>query len=201
MRLAVFFDRDDTLLRTNLDCLMYITQPEQINPVQGVSHALSKLSEVGAKLFVATNQNCISEGIITSTGVSNLNDAMVAAFAEDGIFITSVAVAHGNRTDYEKAQSKGALIRGLRSIHAPDVPVENCWMVGDKWSDMKAGKIAGYRTIHLWYPDSYIVDYLEDEEIHEAAKVMRGPMPVIDVPHFCASNMEEVVKIILSSGP
>jgi histidinol-phosphate phosphatase family protein len=198
--LAVFFDRDDTLLRASLDCRYYITRPDEINPVQGVCDALRKLSAVHAKLFVVTNQNCISAGIMSSMAVATLNDIMVAGFAEKGIVITSVAFAHGNKSPYDKAQAKGELIAGLRRIHCPEGLLEHCWMVGDRWDDMKAGKIAVCRTIHLWYPDSFILDYVEDEEIQAAAKVMRGPKPDIEngLADYFAGDMEEVAHIILS---
>lgn len=202
MKTAVFFDRDDTLLRANLDCLYYITRPGEINPVQGVCGALSKLSAVDARLFVVTIQNCISDGVVAASSVARLHDEMVARFGVEGVAIQNVICTHGHQTPYEKAQAKATLIMGLRRLDCPDVPIKDCWMVGDSWYDMKAGKIAGCRTIHLWYPDSYIVDYVEDEEIVEAAKVMRGPKPDMEpgLADFFASDMEEVVRIILSLG-
>ena len=202
MKPFVFFDRDDTLLRTNLDCRYYITRPDEINPVQGVLGALRGLSAVGAKLFVVTNQNCISDGIVSARCIYLLHDVMVNRFAEDGVYITNVAETHGNKTPFEKAQAKADLIAGLQAMQCRWVPLDECWMVGDSWNDMKAGKIAGCRTIHLWYPDSYMVDYIEDSEIVESAKVMRGDKPDMEkgLADFFASDMEEVVRIILSLG-
>ena len=58
---ALFLDRDDTLVYDE----GYMSRPEQLVLLPGVSEALSRARAAGCKLFLLTNQSGIGRGYYT----------------------------------------------------------------------------------------------------------------------------------------
>jgi D-glycero-D-manno-heptose 1,7-bisphosphate phosphatase len=188
---ALFFDRDDTLNLCNLKGLYYVTKPEQLELAPGVAEALRNLGGAGYTLYCVTNQHCIREEIITWADLGRINQKLNEL---TGFEIAEIAVCYGEKGP-EKAKAKAALILAI-CARERWLPSES-WMVGDQESDIEAGKMAGCKTIHLWYPDSYIHG---DSETKKAALALRGEKPETDAD-FEASSMEEVTEIILGAQP
>ena len=58
-----------------------------------------------------------------------------------------------------------------------NVPVSGCWMIGDHYTDMEAGRLAGFRRIFLSYGFGETRDETPDytvDKFSEIANVIRG---------------------------
>jgi D-glycero-D-manno-heptose 1,7-bisphosphate phosphatase len=145
LRRAVFLDRDGVLNRDRGD----VSRPEDFEWMPGVMHALRALRRAGWALVVATNQPGIARGLYGPAEFDNLTAWMHSELARHGITLDAVyhcphladapLAAWRRQCDCHKP-SPGMLRRAVRDLglHLPA-----CVMIGDKPSDIRAGRAAG----------------------------------------------------------
>lgn len=97
---AVFLDRDGTIIEDR----GVLKDPCEIFFFPDTVKALQKLQE-HYLLFIVTNQSGVAEGSDSLEDVKRVNDAVVAALAEEGIEITAVFVCPHHRRDNAPASS------------------------------------------------------------------------------------------------
>lgn len=73
MNRAVFFDRDDTLIRN----VPYLKNDELIEIPQGLEVYLSRLKQVGFLLFIISNQSGVARGLLTPEDVEKVNKKLL----------------------------------------------------------------------------------------------------------------------------
>lgn len=147
MKKAVFFDRDGTL---NMDDghtydRMIIT----LFPDAPVS--LKKLQDAGFLLVVVTNQGGIETGKYTEEQVIEINSRMEKLFSEDGVKLDSIKYCPHN----SRALPENRWCRCMKpntgmiddAVEEFDIDRNRSWMIGDKTSDILAGKKANLKTI------------------------------------------------------
>lgn len=150
-RAAVFLDRDGVIIEDSPD---YITSVEQVRLLPRAAEAIRLLNQARIPVVVVTNQAAVARGLITETILAAINNRVrsllhVAAgatidalyycpFHPDGT-VERYAMASRNRKP-----EPGMLLDAAADLH---LDLEKCVMVGDKASDIEAGRRAGCRSV------------------------------------------------------
>lgn len=146
----MFLDRDGTLIK---DC-GYLSEPERVELLPGVKETLQLLKQKGWLFFLVTNQSGIGRGYFTMKEVDACNARMLELLEVDENFFSRVCISTGtpdNPDDYRKPSPK-FIFECMNDYH---LDPHNCWMVGDRSSDVLAGKKAGIHTISLGIEDEH----------------------------------------------
>jgi D-glycero-D-manno-heptose 1,7-bisphosphate phosphatase len=137
-RRAVFLDRDGTI---NLDP-GYLSRPEQMQLLPGVGEALASLRRAGFALVVVSNQSGVGRGIIALEAMTRIHSRMEELLAPFGVQIDAYSLCfHRPDDDCECRKPKPKLI--IDGALAVGAELSTSYMVGDKLSDLHAGRAAG----------------------------------------------------------
>ncbi len=140
---AVFFDRDDTLIRN----IPYLSDPARIEPIDGAGEALKRLREAGFLLFLFTNQSGIGRGYfgLAEAEACNLETERRLGLSPgfDGICIAPETPEEP--PVYRKPSPR--YIEEMIQQHCLDR--NHVWMVGDRESDVEAGRRAGVNCVRI----------------------------------------------------
>ncbi len=134
MSKALFLDRDGTLILDK----HYLADPAGVELIPGVAAALSRARSLGYRLFILTNQSGIGRGLYTLDAVHRCNDRMDELLGLprpiwDGICI---APESPEQPSLHRKPSPAYL---LEMIAQHRLNPAQCWMVGDRESDIDAG--------------------------------------------------------------
>lgn len=141
---AIFLDRDGTIIYD----AGYPKDPEELQLMPGVLDALAFLRKKGFKLIIVSNQSGIGRGILTYEDVNRINDHLVSILRSKGITIDGIYYC-------PHAPDEGCICRKpspymlKRGAIDHGVDLLESFMIGDKKSDIEAGKAAGCRTIFI----------------------------------------------------
>ncbi|MCG3188356.1 MAG: D-glycero-beta-D-manno-heptose-1,7-bisphosphate 7-phosphatase [Burkholderiaceae bacterium] len=145
MRRAVFLDRDGVITVDR----GYTHRVEDFELVPGSAQALALLQRAGWRLVVVTNQSGIARGLYTSEDYERFTAHMRAALASEGVRFDAVLhcphLPDATVASYRQAcdcrkPAPGMLLRAAREWSI-DLPASA--MIGDRLSDVQAGRSAG----------------------------------------------------------
>ena len=162
MKIAVFLDRDGTLIRH----VHYLHRPEDVELLSGVRESLFHLKSAGGNLFLFTNQSGVGRGLFTMDAVEAVNQRMLELIGLGNDLFTEICVATeapGQPTIYRKPSPRFI----LEIMAKYGISKENAVMVGDNPSDWEAGLNAGIQSIAVRSP----VQTEHSEEIRSSLKV------------------------------
>lgn len=178
---AIFMDRDNTLIEDP----GYISSPDQVKLLPGVSKALIELRKMGYILIVVTNQSAVARGIVTEQVLEEIHEKMRSLLAHEGAYLDKiyycpyhpdgVVPKYRRESDLRKPQP-GMILRAADEL---DIDLDNSWMVGNSPRDITAGLSADCKTILIQ---------------SSANPTIRKPTD--PVPDEKAVNIKEVVNII-----
>jgi D,D-heptose 1,7-bisphosphate phosphatase len=140
MQPAIFLDRDGTLM----DDDGYVGNPERVRIFPGVPEALARLKARAFLTIIVTNQSGIARGFFSDAdfhAVQRRFEELVGPRLIDAIYYCA---DHPERTTERRKPGCGMLLEAARD-HAIDIA--RSWMIGDRGSDIEAGRRAGCRTI------------------------------------------------------
>ena len=144
---ALMLDRDGVINRRVVGG--YVTRWEDFEFLPGVIEAIGKFAQRFKFIFIVTNQQCVSKGLITLEHLDEIHDRMCEEIERqggriDGVFVcTQLATEPGN---FRKPHPQ--MVFTAKSLH-PDLDLTKCIMVGDSDSDVEFGHNAGTRTIFI----------------------------------------------------
>lgn len=141
---AVFLDRDGTLIED----VGYPRDPDEVRLLSGVPAALGRLAAAGLRLVVVSNQSGIGRGLIRTEEASAVHDRLVADLGGQGIVLDGAKYcphAPGEGCDCRKP-APGMLLDAAAEL---DLDLGSSFMIGDKQSDVEAGRRAGCRATVL----------------------------------------------------
>jgi D-glycero-D-manno-heptose 1,7-bisphosphate phosphatase len=160
-RRAVFLDRDGVLNRAIVrDGKPH--PPRSLAELEIFSEAFSACADLrasGFSLIMVTNQPDVSRGTQALEAVEQINRAVSDALSLDDVRVCYHDDA--DRCDCRKP-APGLLLAAARDL---DIDLENSFMIGDRWKDIEAGRIARCKTILIAY------DYSERQAEGFDAKV------------------------------
>ncbi|MGE0867984.1 MAG: D-glycero-alpha-D-manno-heptose-1,7-bisphosphate 7-phosphatase [Kofleriaceae bacterium] len=148
MKRALFLDRDGTLI---VD-VGYPRDPERVALIPGVTEALRMLQQRFA-LIIVSNQSGVTRGKLTRAEADAVHARVIGLFGTEGIsFAGSYYCWHGPDEGCPCRKPRpGMLLDAARTL---GVDLACSVMVGDKLSDVEAGRAAGCQTQILFDPDA-----------------------------------------------
>lgn len=148
---AVFLDRDNTLVFDP----GYLSNPVDVQLLDGVAEGLALLVQAGFELVIVTNQAGVARGYFDESAVSAVNAEVVRQLSAAGIPIDAIyycpyhpegIVEPFNQNHPDRKPNPGMLLRASRDL---GIDLAQSWMIGDSVHDSEAGKRAGCRTIRI----------------------------------------------------
>jgi D-glycero-D-manno-heptose 1,7-bisphosphate phosphatase len=145
---AVFIDRDGTINEDK----GYVYRIEDFSFIPGTFEALRRLNQGKIQIYIVTNQSGIGMGAYTERDFEILTDHMMGEFKKQGIEVEDVLYCphhpDGTVARYRKycacrKPETGMLVQVLRR---KKFQKKNLAMIGDKNSDIEAGRRLGIRT-------------------------------------------------------
>lgn len=140
MNRAVFLDRDGTLIEEK----EYLSKPEQVVILQGVSKALKELQDAGFILIIVTNQSGIGRGYFTLGDVERVHAHLIRKFANAGVEFRKIYLA----PEAPDQPSRGRKPSPQFLFDARDefqIDLSQSFMIGDKLIDLECGWNAGVK--------------------------------------------------------
>jgi D-glycero-D-manno-heptose 1,7-bisphosphate phosphatase len=143
LRRGIFFDRDGVLNQAMVkEGRPYPpTDSDSTVITPGARDLLLKLKVQGYFLCVITNQPDVARGTRTKENVSAINDKIMASLPLDELKVCF----HDNKDNCACRKPKPGLILEAAKENAIDMP--SSWLIGDRSSDIEAGRRAGCQTI------------------------------------------------------
>jgi D,D-heptose 1,7-bisphosphate phosphatase len=142
MAKAVFLDRDGTI---NEDP-GYLAKPELMNLLPGVAEGLRKLKQDGFLLVLVTNQSGIGRGFFSKATLDEIHIRMQTLIEKE----SNVRLDHIDFCEHAPAAlcdcRKPRALMLTRSAEKLGIDLKRSYMVGDRETDLQAGKAAGCRA-------------------------------------------------------
>ncbi len=141
---AVFLDRDGTLIVDPPD--LCVDRMSKLHLFPDVLKAMKRLAKLNYRVFIVTNQAGIAEGRQTEKDFQRLNGVLVDLLESTGIKIAKTYYCpHADKDKCACRKPKPKLL--FDAAREFELDMKNSWSIGDRESDIKAGKAAGTRTI------------------------------------------------------
>jgi D-glycero-D-manno-heptose 1,7-bisphosphate phosphatase len=141
---AVFLDRDGTLIVDPPD--FRVDRIAKLHLFPDVFKAMKKLAELEYEVFIVTNQAGIAEGRLSEDDFKRLNDVFIELIEPTGVRV--------RKTYYcpHAESAKCACRKPLPKLFFDasrefEIDLKHSWSIGDRESDIEAGKAAGTQTI------------------------------------------------------
>ena len=145
-RKVIFIDRDGVINEDPIGD--YVKQWEDFKFIPGTIEALKQLNNSGFEIIIISNQAGIGDGVYSQTALEGITDKMLAELKKRGIPIRGVYYCtHGKEANCECRKPK----TGLFQQAARDIKFKSSqtYFIGDKASDVQAGKNFGLRTLFV----------------------------------------------------
>ena len=148
MNKALLLDRDGVINKE----VNYLHRIEDFEFIDGVFEACRVLGELEYLIIVVTNQAGIGRGYYTEDDFRTLNDWMVEQFKDRGVKISEVyycpfhaseGIGHYKKDSYDRKPNPGMIFKARDDF---DLDLGTSVLVGDKETDIQAGRTAGVGT-------------------------------------------------------
>jgi rfaE bifunctional protein nucleotidyltransferase chain/domain len=165
---AIFLDRDGTIIidkeyLKNIDDIEFF--PQAIN-------SLLKLSNLGYFLFIVSNQSMVGRKMSTKENALKINKEIVKQLKDKGVEIKESFLDFSHPNDPSNTRKPN--IEFLKVAASKyDLALKDCWVIGDKSSDIIFGKRGNTKTIQI-----------------------NGSYRISNFADFIANNLGEAYKII-----
>lgn len=143
---AVFLDRDGVLCEDT----DYVTSFEKLHIFSFAKEAVELFHQKGYLAIVVTNQSGVARGMMSEKMVKDLNHRLQEETGVDDIYYCPHLPPEGAEVfpyrifcNCRKPQA-GMILRGAQEW---DIVLADSYMVGDRESDIAAGKKAGVKTV------------------------------------------------------
>jgi D-glycero-D-manno-heptose 1,7-bisphosphate phosphatase len=182
-RWAVFLDRDGVLTEATVadGAAGSPLLASELRVMAGAQEAVAALADLGARVFVVTNQPDVARGTLALRELATMNH-----FVRDRLRVHDIRACPHDGTDgcACRKPKPGMLDDLAREWH---VDLAASWTVGDRWVDIAAGRAAGTRTIlverpYSWAPTAagsppaaLAADYVVADVTEAAALIARMP--------------------------
>lgn len=188
-RKAVFLDRDGVLIEDR----QALVSADDIVLAKGAPEALRRLKEAGYQLVVVSNQAAVARGLLSLDQVRSLEQAVEARLVQagaapiDGFYFCP----HHPAADLPEYRCSCACRKPapgllLDASAALGINLDESVMIGDRSSDVVAGRRAGCRTIQV----------LTGKHADPPIEIVGGFAP--QAPDFLCATLAEAAELIVS---
>ena len=134
---ALFLDRDGVITVEK----GYVTDPDDLELIEGSTEAICRFNELGIKVFIVTNQSAIARGFMTLERYYEIEKKLDQMLAEQNAIITKTYFSpyhkDGVVPDYSidhisRKPNPGMIFQALEEYK---IDLKESWMVGDNISD------------------------------------------------------------------
>lgn len=152
---AVFLDRDGTINEEN----GFVTGPEQIQLIPGSAEAIKRLNRSPFLVICVTNQPVIARGDVTFDGLEAIHACLDTLLGREGAYMDDLFFCPhhpdggfaGELPEYKtncscRKPEPGLL---LQAAERYNIDLRRSYMIGDRTSDIAAGRTAGCMSIGL----------------------------------------------------
>jgi histidinol-phosphate phosphatase family protein len=141
---CLFLDRDGTINHER----HFIKDPNELHLIPGAAETIRETRALGAKVIVVSNQSGVGRGILTEEDVRRVNERLLALLQQAGTTIDAIYYCphyseNGDVCTCRKPNP--GMFEQARDEH--DVDLSRSIMVGDRLSDMQAGRRIGAATV------------------------------------------------------
>lgn len=141
-RRFVILDRDGTLIVER----NYLSDPEEVALLPGVSTGLKIMKKLGLGLIVVTNQSAIGRGIINKSRLDEIHQKMCLLLNFEGISLDGIYYCpHKPEDGCTCRKPDTALLKLAADEHGFEM--KDCFVIGDKACDVELGKRVDAKTI------------------------------------------------------
>ena len=145
----LLLDRDGTICKK----LHYLTDPGQIEIMEGVVLGLNLLKEIGYKFLIITNQSPVGQNIITKSELDNIHEELQNRLVKSGIKIEKIYYCPHVSAD-KCACRKPEIAMLLAAEKEFYIDKRMSYVIGDAWSDVSAGTKWGAKTVKIGVEDN-----------------------------------------------
>lgn len=148
VRKAAFLDRDGVIIEET----QFITDPDKVKLLGNAAKAIARLNK-GYKVFIITNQPAVGRGLCTEEQAKEVNNKVIELLKEQGAVIDATYMCfhhpiHGlgkYKVECGCRKPKPGMI--LKAAEEHGIDLSQSFTIGDKTGDIKAGHLAGTKTI------------------------------------------------------
>lgn len=146
---AVFLDRDGTINEE----VNYLGRTDRFQLLPDAAEGIKILNALGLKIIVVTNQAGVARGYFTEATVRRLNRHMVQMLQAQGARIDAVyycpyhpdAEIGRYRSEADCRKPRPGML--VQAAQAHDLDLRASFLVGDKLTDLQAGRAVGCTTV------------------------------------------------------
>jgi D-glycero-D-manno-heptose 1,7-bisphosphate phosphatase len=190
-RPALFLDRDGVIVEDTC----YLGRAEDMRMLRGASNAVAKCNRLGIPVVLVTNQSGIARRLHDWQGFHGVQGALSAALANDGAHVDAVfACAHNadgsapfNVADHPWRKPNPGMV--LAAGRRMKLDLSHSWIVGDRASDIAAGRAA-----HL--AGGILISPRQDDPERQAVTGLKAQGFIVDI----SVSLEDAVSLLLSQG-
>lgn len=150
MMKIIFLDRDGVI---TADPPHYAHRIDQLSLIPGSAEAIRLLNENGFTVIVITNQSGVAKGMYKEEDICIFNTEMQNRLIKMGAHIDAIyycphhpeGITPEYRKDCDCRKPKPGML--LKACEDMKLHLKGSYLVGDKWSDINAGRSAGCTTI------------------------------------------------------
>jgi D,D-heptose 1,7-bisphosphate phosphatase len=174
---AVFLDRDGTITRD----VPYCSRPEDLELLPGVGEGIRLLNENGFMVVIISNQSGIARNYFTEAMLQKIHQKMKDDLAKYGAHIDAIYYCpHHPDSGCECRKPKPTL--AFRAAKEHHIDLSRSFFIGDKLQDIKAGHLAGCKTL--------LISTAKTSEI-----LLEGEVE----PDFTAPSFRQAVQLLLAT--
>ncbi len=146
---ALLVDRDGTLI-VDKD---YISDPDQVEFIDGGIAALMKAKLHGFKIVIVSNQSGVARGYFDIETVEKVNRRILEMLAKEGVIVDGIYYCphhkQGTLPEFTKICNCRKPSPGMPEQAARDLGIDlrKSWVIGDKIDDVKLGIVMGSKSV------------------------------------------------------
>jgi histidinol-phosphate phosphatase family protein len=139
---AVFLDRDGVIVCE----VAYLRRPEQLRLLKGSAAGIAALRRAGFKVMMASNQSGVSRGYVSLATLHKIHARLKRLLAAEGAKLDAIYFCPHHPDDRCRCRKPlPGMLQAASRKHGLDL--SRSFMIGDRTSDLMAGKNAGARAI------------------------------------------------------
>ncbi len=138
----MFLDRDGTINEE----VGHLGDPDRLRLISGSAEAIRLLNDAGILVIVVSNQAGVGRGYFSTATVEAIHQEMARQLAVNGAWVDAIYYCphHPDEGCQCRKPEAGMLVQAIRE-HGIDT--RQAFIVGDKVSDLYAGRRVGCRTV------------------------------------------------------